>query len=90
MEVVAKDWGMDRSVAWIGQVLIYLILLKASELFAEDDDGRVHAVYCLRGGDAAFYADERLVEGGNVPGVDTVEGRFRSSNGDQGRNGACW
>lgn len=39
-------------------VLTYLILLRVSELLAEDD-GRVHTVYCLRGGDVAFYAGER-------------------------------
>ena len=49
MEEAAKEWGMGGRVVWIGLALTYLLLLRASELFAEDD-GSVHAVYCLRGG----------------------------------------
>lgn len=48
------------------------------------DDGRVHAVYYLRGEGVAFHAGERQ-EGGNSPEVDTVEVRFRGSKGDQGQ-----
>ena len=44
MEEAAKEWGVGRRVAWIGLALTYLQLLRASELFTEDD-GRVHAVY---------------------------------------------
>ena len=36
----------------------------------------------------AFYASERQVEGGDFPEVDTVEVRFRGSNGEHGRKGA--
>ena len=50
MEEAAKEWGMGGRVVWIGLALTYLLLLRASELFAEDD-GSVHAVYCLRGGE---------------------------------------
>ena len=46
------------------------------------DDGSVHAVYCLRGGDVAFYAVEWQVEGGSSPEIDTVEVRFRGSKCD--------
>ena len=52
-------------------------------MFAEDD-GRVHAVYYLRGGDVAFYAGDRQVEGGSSPGVDTEEVRFTGFRSDQG------
>lgn len=40
--------------------LTYLILLKTSESFVEDD-GQLHAVYCLRKRRriVVFYADER-------------------------------
>lgn len=34
-----------------------------------------------------FYANERQVEGGNSPEVDTVEARFRSSKGYRGQKG---
>ena len=75
MEGAVKEWGVGEIVAWIGLALTYLILLEASELFAEDD-GSVHAVYCLGGGDVVFYPGERQVEGGSSPGVNTVEVRF--------------
>lgn len=58
------------------------MLLRKAELFAEDD-GRVHAVNCLRGEDKAFYAGESLAERGSSSGVDTVEVRFRDSKGNQ-------
>ena len=78
MERAAKELGVGGRVAWIGLSLTYLILLRVSELFAEDD-GSMHIVYCLRGGDVAFYAGERQVEGGSIPGRDTMEVRFRGS-----------
>ena len=43
MEGVAKGCGVGGRVEWIGLALTYLILLRASELIAEDD-GNVHAV----------------------------------------------
>ena len=55
-------------------------------MFAEDDES-VHAVYCRRGGDGAFYAGERQVEEGSSPEVNTVEVWFRGSKVDQGRRG---
>ena len=42
-EGAAKEWGMGGSVACIGVALSYLVLLRASDLIA-DDEGRVHAV----------------------------------------------
>ena len=64
MEKAAKEWGVGGRVAWIALPLTYLLLLRASELFAEDD-GSVHAVYVLIGGDMAFYEGERQVEEGS-------------------------
>ena len=55
MEGTAKAWGVGGRVAWIALALSYSMLLRASKLFAEDDD-RVHAVYCLREEHVAFYA----------------------------------
>lgn len=49
MEGVAKEWGVGKGVTWIGLILTYLILLRALELVATDG-GRLHAMYCLRGG----------------------------------------
>ena len=67
-----RESGVDRAGLDIP------LPLRATELFAVDD-GRVHAVYCLRGGDVTFYAGERQVEGGSSPGIDKVEVRFRGS-----------
>ena len=83
----AKEWRVGGRVAWIGLALTYFILLRASEVFAEDD-GSVHAVYCLRGGNLAFYAGERLVVRGSSPVVNTAEVRFRRSKRGQGRKKA--
>ena len=47
-------------------------------MFAEDDES-VHAVYCRRGGDGAFYAGERQVEGGSSPRRDTVKAKVGGS-----------
>ena len=58
MEEAAKEWRVGGRVAWIGLDLTYLLLLRASELFAEDN-GSLHAVYVLRVGDVAFYTGER-------------------------------
>ena len=87
MEEVAQSWGVGGRIAWIGLALTYLLLLRASELYAEDD-GKVYAVNCLKGRDVAFFAGERQIMAGDSPGVDTVEVRFRGSKGDQGRKGA--
>ena len=52
---------MGGRVVWIGLALTYLLLLRASELFAEDD-GRVHVVYCLREGDCLLYTSDAADE----------------------------
>lgn len=57
---VSKEWGVFGRVAGLGVALTYLVLLRASELFA-DDDGDVHAMYCLRGRDVAFQPGKRKV-----------------------------
>ena len=89
MEGAAKEWTVCGSVTWIGLALSYLMLLRISELFAEDD-GKVHATYSLRGEDVSFYAGKRQVGGGNSPGVDTVEVRFGGSEATKGERGPCW
>ena len=48
MEGAAKEWKVGGIVAWIELALTYLIPMRSSELLAEDD-GSVHAVYCLGG-----------------------------------------
>lgn len=67
--------------------LTYLMLVRVPESFAEYE-WYAHTVSRLIVGHVAIYADERQVEGGSNPAVDTV--RFRGFNGDQGRKGAFW
>lgn len=66
------EWVEGGGVRWIWLALLYLMLLRASDTFAEDD-GRVHAVHCLIGDNAAFYTGGRQVEGGSSPRVDFVQ-----------------
>lgn len=72
LERATNKWGVGGRLACIGLELVYLILRETSLLFGEDV-GRVHTVYCQRGGDVAFRAGERHVEGGSRSRVDTVE-----------------
>lgn len=57
------------------------MLLRASELFA-DDDGRVYPVNYVIGEDVVFCAGDRQVKRGDSPEVDAVEVLFRGSKGD--------
>lgn len=81
-----ENVGRNRRESSVDRLaLSYLLLLRAQEeLFAED--GRVHAVYCLRGEDAASRAGERQMGGGNILEMDTVEVRLRGSKDDQDEN----
>ena len=50
MEGAAKKWGVGERVVRIGLALTYLLLQRASELFAKND-GSVNAVNFLGGAD---------------------------------------
>lgn len=83
MEGAARDGGVGEGEAWIGLALTHFMLLSALEVFKEDD-GRIHAMYCLRG-DVAFFAGEWQMEPGNSPEVNAIEAKFAASNSDLGR-----
>ena len=72
---------------WIGQALPQQLLLRASELFAEEG-GKVHEVYCLRKGDVAFFEKGAQLGPGSRKAADTVEIRLNGGKGDQERKGA--
>ena len=72
---------------WIGLALTYLLMLRASELFAEKD-GKIHEVYCLCRGDVAFFEGDKQLEGPERVRADKIEVQMRGSKGDQGRKGA--
>lgn len=61
MEGATKEWVVGGKIALIGLALSYLMLLRASESFAEDDC-RLPSVWCLNEEEVAFYVSERQVE----------------------------
>ena len=79
--------GAGGRVLWIGLALTYLLMLRASELFAERD-GKIHDVYCLCRGDVAFFEGDEQLEGSERVRANKIEVHMRGSKGDQGRKGA--
>ena len=85
MEGCSQEWGMGVRVTWIGLALTYLLLLRASAIFAEQN--RVsYELHCLRRGDVAFFRRGRQLGRGREQEADKVEVRFKASKGDQGRS----
>lgn len=54
MEGGSQGWGLGGRVIWIGRALTYLLLVRASKLFVEEN-GPVHEVYCLKRGDVSLW-----------------------------------
>lgn len=88
IEGIAKGLDVVERMTWIGLALSYLLLLKEHEFIVED--GRVHAVYCLRGENTAFCAGEWKMGGRNSLEMDTVEVRLRCLKDDQNENRERW
>ena len=80
-------WGVWGRIVWIRLALTYPLLLRASELFAEEG-GKVQEVHCLRRGDMAFFEKGVQLGLGRKEAADTVEIRFKEGEGDQRRKGA--
>ena len=56
--------GVGGRVAWTGLALSYILMLRATELFAWEN-GDFHIIYCLRKGDVVFFRNnEQSGEGG--------------------------
>lgn len=62
MEEEAKVWEVWRNVAWVRMALSCLMMPTVTEFF-EKDEGRMHDVYYLKGGNNEFYAYKRQVDG---------------------------
>lgn len=58
MEVVANEWGGQKSS--VGRAVTHIPELRA------EDNGRLYRVFCLRGGNVAFFADERRCKEGTT------------------------
>ena len=87
MEESIGAWGAGGKIVWIGLALTYQLLLRASELFAEEG-GKVQQVQFLRRGDVAFFEKGVQMGPGRREATDTVEIRSKGRKGDQGRKGA--
>ena len=74
LEGCAVYWGIGRRVVWMDLVLLYILQLRASELFAED--GGLHQVYCLWREDIAFFRGDHQVYVNRVELGVKVEVRF--------------
>lgn len=87
LEACAVDEGVGRRVMWMGLAFPFLLLLRASELVAEDG-GKSTRYIALRRGDNAFSQGNYLVDKSRVERrTRWVEVRVRGSKGDQGRKG---
>lgn len=77
-EDCAEKWGIGGIVLWIRLALFYVLLLRASELFA-DHESAMHEFYCFKGEDVAFHIEYLPLERGALKEVERVEMRFRGS-----------
>jgi hypothetical protein len=86
----AVNWAeyAGGGVVWYGLALSYLLLARASELFAYDGTSRVNEAYCLRRADLVFMKDGQQIEWSSRKSADAVMVTFRASKSDQQRRGA--
>ena len=81
-EVLIDEGG--ESVMWMGLVLAYGLLCRASELFAYDSE-MVHPEYCLTRRDLTFFRGVQQLKWVERREADKVEVCFRASKADQKR-----
>lgn len=74
------------AVTWIGLSLSYFLFCRASELWAYNRTGLVHAEYCLIWSDVQWTRDGVIISDWKLATAVTVT--FRASKGDQQRRGA--
>lgn len=79
--------GGRRSAVVFGRRGFVFLLLRAGERFVVSK-AALHVVHGLRRGDAAFFCGSVQLHEAQWPLADRVEVRFRSSKGDQLRQGA--
>eukprot|EP00611_Tribonema_gayanum_P026674 TRINITY_DN6413_c0_g1_i1.p1 TRINITY_DN6413_c0_g1~~TRINITY_DN6413_c0_g1_i1.p1 ORF type:complete len:397 (+),score=10.78 TRINITY_DN6413_c0_g1_i1:47-1237(+) len=74
-------------VVWYGLAMSFVLLARASELWAYDS-GAVHADYCIRRADLAFSKAGKPLPWSDRERSDAVTITFRASKSDQQRRGA--
>lgn len=82
-----EQMGETGSLMWKGLALSYLLLCRASEIWAYGN-GLVHSEFCLTRGDIAFCNGPTRLVGSDRRRADRVEVLFRASKADQKRVGA--
>lgn len=81
--------GFEAStVLWYGIAMSFMILARASELWADDTTRKIHTVYGLTRGDLTFHKQGVPVDWDRRSESDMVIISFRGSKGDQMRRGA--
>ena len=73
-------------VLWIGFCLSYFLFCRASELWAYDKTGLIHADYCLLWSDVQWKLNGHVITDWRQ--ADAVTVKFRASKSDQQRRGA--
>lgn len=84
---VVEGMGNAGQLIWKGLALSYLLLCRASEIWAYET-GLVHSEFCLTRQDLEFFGGVGRLAWGNRWRADKVEITFRASKADQKRVGA--
>lgn len=74
-------------LTWYGIAISYILLTRASELWADDKSGEINSSYGLRRLDLTFEKGGRILEWNQREGADAVSVHFRASKSDQKRIG---
>ena len=82
-----EQMGATGNLVWKGVALSYLLLCRASEIWAHGN-GLVHSEFCLTRGDITFCNGPTRLFGSDRRREDRVEVLFRASKADQKRVGA--
>lgn len=84
---VVEHSGESLKLIWCGLALSYLLMCRASEIWA-DDSGLVHSDFCLTRGDLGFFCGPVRIAWADRRQASRVEVTFRASKADQKRLGA--
>ena len=84
---MVEGMGESGRLIWMGLALSFLLLCRASELWAYET-GLVHSDFCLTRGDLSFFLGVERLAWQDRRRADRVEITFRASKADQKRLGA--
>ena len=84
---VVEGMGESGQLIWMRVALSFLLLCRASELWAYET-GLVHSDFCSKRGDLSFFLGVERLAWQDRRGADRVEITFRASKAGQKRLGA--